>query len=128
MTNVVWLDFNDAPDQEATLKPRFEASDLKAQLLARLPSVLYYLFPAGKQRGKQYVVGDLDGNAGKSLVIELDGARAGMWINFATGEGGDILDAWARVMHLDARHDFPAVMSSVAQWLGVPDQPTERHH
>jgi len=121
MTNVVWLDFNDAPDQEFATKPRLESSEVKAQLLARLPAVLHYLFPAGKQRGKQYVVGYLDGNAGKSLVIELDGARAGMWIDFATGEGGDILDAWARVMHLDARHDFPAVMSSVAQWLGVPD-------
>ncbi len=122
MTNVVWLDFNDALDQELATKPRLESSEVKAQLLARLPSVLHYLFPAGKQRSKQYVVGDLDGNAGKSLVIELDGARAGMWIDFATGEGGDILDAWARVMHLDARNDFPAVMSSVAQWLGVPDQ------
>jgi len=121
MTNVVWLDFNDAPDQEFATKPRLESSEVKAQLLARLPAVLHYLFPAGKQRGKQYVVGYLDGNAGKSLVIVLDGARAGMWIDFATGEGGDILDAWARVMHLDARHDFPAVMSSVAQWLGVPD-------
>lgn len=124
MTNVVWLDFNDAPDQELAPNPRFDAAELKAQLLARLPSVLHYLFPAGKQRGKQYVVGDLDGNAGKSLVIELDGARAGMWIDFATGEGGDIFDAWARVMHLDAQRDFPAVMTSIAQWLGAPDQAT----
>lgn len=51
-------------------------------------------------------------------MIELDGQRAGMWIDFATGEGGDIFEVWARVMHMDAQRDFPQVMESVAQWLG----------
>ncbi len=118
MEKVVWLDFNDAPEQATLNKPRIDARELKHRLLDCLPSVLNYLFPAGKQRGKQFIVGDLDGNPGKSLVIELDGQRAGMWIDFATGEGGDIFEVWARVMHMDAQRDFPQVMESVAQWLG----------
>jgi len=118
VADVVWLDFNDAPEQEALYKPRIDAQELKHRLLDRLPSALNYLFPAGKQRGKQFIVGDLDGNEGKSLVVELEGQRAGMWIDFATGEGGDIFEAWARVMNIDAQRDFPQLMASVAQWLG----------
>jgi hypothetical protein len=43
-----------------------------------------------------------------------------MWMDFATGEGGDIFDAWARVMGIDAQRNFPQLVESVAQWLGVP--------
>lgn len=54
---VVWLDFNDAPEQATLNKPRIDARELKHRLLDCLPSVLNYLFPAGKQRGKQFIVG-----------------------------------------------------------------------
>lgn len=124
--NIVWLDFNDAPDQGAPVHLGHDARDLKAQLLARLPAALAYLFPAGKIRGKQFVVGDLQGNPGRSLVVELEGERAGMWIDFATGEGGDILQAWAHVQGLDSTRDFPQLMAAVADWLGVPSQPLPR--
>lgn len=117
---VVWLDFNDAPEQSTLNKPRHDAKELKQRLLNSLHSALSYLFPAGKQRGKQFIVGDLEGNSGKSLVIELDGHRAGMWMDFATGEGGDIFDAWARVSGIDAGRNFPQLVDSVAQWLGAP--------
>lgn len=118
---VVWLDFNDAPDQGVALKSKHDARELKQRLLGSLQNVLMYLFPAGKQRGKQFIVGDLEGNPGKSLVVELEGSRAGMWMDFATGEGGDIFDAWARVMGIDATSRFPELVESVAQWLGVSD-------
>lgn len=127
MADIVWLDFNDAPEQEALNRPRFDAQELKRRLLDSLPSALNYLFPAGKQRGKQFIVGDLDGNQGKSLVVELEGHRAGMWIDFATGEGGDIFEAWARVMNMDAQRDFPQVMASVARWLGDVDSEMSGH-
>jgi hypothetical protein len=32
----------------------------------------------------------------------------------------DIFDAWARVMGIDAQRNFPQLVESVAQWLGVP--------
>jgi hypothetical protein len=42
-----------------------------------------FLYFGIQQRGKQFIVGDLEGNPGKSLVVELEGSRAGMWMDFA---------------------------------------------
>jgi hypothetical protein len=42
---VVWLDFNDAPDQGVALKSKHDAHELKQRLLDSLESVLMYLFP-----------------------------------------------------------------------------------
>lgn len=122
MTNVVWLDFNDAPDQSAPQKQKVSSLEVRDEVLNQLPSVLSYLFPVGKQRHQQFLVGDIEGNAGKSLVVELEGAKAGMWIDFATGDGGDIFDLWAKVHGLDARRDFPKLIESLASWLRMVPQ------
>ena len=115
--NIVWLDFNDAIDpREAQLN---DTEALRAGLLDRLESVLLYLFPQGRIRGGKFYVGDVDGNAGKSLVVELEGDRRGLWKDFASDEGGDIIDLWARSQGLSARHDFPRLASEIRQWLGV---------
>lgn len=117
--NIVWLDFNDAPDQEiSTTEPGFDAKELKARLLERLPEALAWLFPNGKIRGRQFVIGDLQGNPGKSLVVELEGPKAGMWIDFATGESGDIFDLWAASHGLDSHRQFPDLVRKIARWLG----------
>ncbi|MEW8418428.1 MAG: AAA family ATPase, partial [Candidatus Thiodiazotropha endolucinida] len=124
--NIVWMDFNDAPDQSATEHESFDAKELKAHLIDRLPEALAYLFPNGKHRGKQFVVGDLQGNAGKSLVVDLQGQKAGMWIDFATSEGGDVLDLWAQANGMDSQRNFPQVMESIARWLGdAPLRPVQ---
>ena len=115
--NIVWLDFNDAIDpREAQLN---DTEALRAGLLDRLESVLLYLFPQGRIRGGKFYVGDVDGNAGKSLVVELEGDRRGLWKDFASDEGGDIIDLWARSQGLSARHDFPRLANEIRQWLGV---------
>lgn len=124
MSKAVPLDFNDAPKQTTGDPPLENAKEIKARLLTCLPSALHYLFPQGKQRGKQFVVGDLAGHAGKSLVVETEGDRAGMWIDFATGEGGDIFQLWAGVINRDAQRDFPQVIASIVQWLGNPTNNT----
>ena len=115
--NIVWLDFNDAIDPREAQPNDTEV--LRAGLLDRLESVLLYLFPQGRIRGGKFYVGDVDGNAGKSLVVELEGDRRGLWKDFASDEGGDIIDLWARSQGLSARHDFPRLANEIRQWLGV---------
>lgn len=87
--NIIWLDFNDAPEQRDELASDTDA--LRAGLLDRLEAVLHYLFPQGRIRGGKFYVGDVDGNPGKSLVVELDGPRRGLWKDFSTDEGGDVI-------------------------------------
>ena len=97
---------------------KLDRDNLRAELLARMPDVVQYLLPNGKRRGRQYIVGDVEGTTGESLVIELEGERAGLWKDFATDEGGDIFDLWASVIRIDTKNDFPRVIRTVAEWLG----------
>jgi len=121
--DLLWLDFNDAPDQQALASSDTEA--LRGGLLDRLEAVLCYLLPQGRVRGHQFLVGDIDGHPGKSLVVELAGERSGLWKDFATDEGGDLIDLWARCRGLSARHDFPRLAEEIRQWLGFAP-PAER--
>lgn len=114
--NIVWLDYNNAPEQRAELACDTEA--LRAGLLDRLESVLLYLFPSGRTRGNKFYVGDVDGSPGKSLVVELEGPRRGLWKDFADDDGGDLIAAWARSRGLSTRHDFPRITDDIRQWLG----------
>ena len=88
--NIIWLDFNDAPEQRDELASDTDA--LRAGLLDRLEAVLHYLFPQGRIRGGKFYVGDVDGNPGKSLVVELDGPRRGLWKDFSNDNGGGIFE------------------------------------
>ena len=46
---------------------KLDRDSLRGELLARMPDVMQYLLPNAKRRGKQYVVGDVEGNVGESF-------------------------------------------------------------
>ncbi|GAB4531661.1 MAG: hypothetical protein Tsb0024_00170 [Ruegeria sp.] len=117
VVNHPFFDFNDAAD---LILPRHDKDELRARLLDQLESVLLYLFPRGKRRGSQFCIGNLQGEPGDSLVVELEGPKRGVWIDFATGESGDVLALWAstRGYHLPA--DFSDLLEDAGDWLMVP--------
>ena len=90
-------------DNHAQL-PSLCAQTIRHQLLSCLPQVLTYLLPQGRIRGAQFEVGDIQGNKGHSLKVALHGNKAGLWHDFATSEGGDILDLWAACHRLDGKN------------------------
>ncbi|HFD6778536.1 TPA: phage/plasmid primase, P4 family [Pseudomonas aeruginosa] len=111
------LDFNDTPppvprDLDA------EREAIRAELLARLESVLAALFPAGRKRGGKFLIGDVLGSPGDSLEIVLDGEKAGLWTDRATGDGGDIFALIAAHLGIGVLHDFPRVLDAAADLLG----------
>ena len=112
-----WLDFNDALDTRGLQS--MDTAALRTALLDRLESVLYYLLPHGRIRGDKFYVGDVDGNPGKSLVVELNGPRRGLWKDFSSDEGGDVIELWARTHGTSSRHDFPQLANEIGQWLGL---------
>ena len=65
-------------------------------LVSRLESVLGYLYPRGfaDPKGRKFYIGSVEGEEGESLSVELQGDKAGLWHDFATGDGGDIFDLW----------------------------------
>lgn len=111
------LDFNDA---QAALPsdPDATRESIRADLVARLDSLLVTLFPAGKKRRGKFLIGDVLGSPGDSLEVVLDGEKAGLWTDRATGDGGDIFDLIAAHLGANAQTDFPRVMQHAADLLG----------
>ncbi|MBP7656152.1 MAG: hypothetical protein KA742_06330, partial [Pseudoxanthomonas sp.] len=120
------LDFNDTQ----TPVPRdldAEREAIRAELLARLDSVLAALFPAGRKRGGKFLTGDVLGSPGDSLEIVLDGDKAGLWTDRATGDGGDIFTLIAAHLGIDAHADFPRVLDAATELLGrAPATPARK--
>lgn len=112
-----FFDFNDAPDR---IEPCHDKDELRNRLLDHLEAVLMYLFPNGRRQGSRFVVGNVQGDGGDSLVIELEGPKRGVWIDFATGESGDVLALWAAVRGFALPRDFGELLDDVGDWLVVP--------
>lgn len=69
-----------------------ELSDL---LSKRSLEVCRLLFPEGTVQSGEYCVGDIHGNPGKSLKVQLEGSHAGHWRDWSDAEyRGDLLDLW----------------------------------
>jgi len=107
-------------------KRRLTAAELKQLLLDRLLEVLYYLFPAGKIVGKTFKIGNVQGEEGESLVVELSGSRVGLWYDFATNEGGDVLSLWAAAHKWDIYRHFWDIATSIQEWAGIPASPVSQ--
>ncbi|WCR54473.1 MAG: hypothetical protein PG981_001495 [Wolbachia endosymbiont of Ctenocephalides orientis wCori] len=112
----IYCDFNTAaPQKNGHYKPLEGKEQLKTQLLSNIRSCLSYLLPRGTFHGNKFYVGDIYGNKGKSLVVELAGNKAGLWHDFATGEGGDVFDLWSAVT---GKNQFTETIADIAKWLG----------
>jgi len=111
------IDFNDvAPAPGRSLD--IQRDQIRAALLARLESVLFTLFPAGKKRRGKFMIGDVLGSPGDSLEVVLEGEKAGLWTDRATGDGGDIFDLIAAHLGIDVLSDFPRVLDAASELLG----------
>ena len=123
------LDYNNARNQPIPKTPQelsAERDKLRSTLLGRLEDVLFHLFPAGHADRSKFYIGNVRGDHGDSLDVTLDGAEAGLWSDFATGEGGDIFDLWAAARDWDTRRDFPKLIAEITEWLGQAPEPAPR--
>ena len=114
------LDFNDIPGSPDVSPQGREAErdEIRTALLGRLESVLATMFPAGKKRRGNFLVGDCVGSPGDSLEVVLDGEKTGLWTDRATGGGGDIFDLIAAHLGANVQSDFARVMASASDLLG----------
>lgn len=112
-----FFDFNDVPDVASI---RLDKDEIRVRLLDQLDAVLAYLFPRGKRRGAQFFIGNLEGDPGDSLVVELEGSKRGVWIDFATGESGDVLALWAGARGYSLPSGFADLLEDAGNWLVIP--------
>lgn len=93
------------------------SDQLKQALLQDLRATLAHLLPAGVERNGEWLVGSVNGESGRSMRIRLEGERAGLWIDAATGDHGDILKLWQSVRGLS----FKETCQEVAQFANLAD-------
>jgi putative DNA primase/helicase len=55
-------------------------------------------------------------------VVELNGTKAGLWHDFATGAGGDVLDLWAVARGFDRATSFPQLLNDIQEQQGLVDR------
>lgn len=90
---------------------------IEEKLKERAEEVCRHLFPAGKREGGEFVVGDLAGNAGHSLKVNLTG-KVGMWRDFAGDKGAKtLISLWLHARNIQ----FPEAMREAKQFLGIAD-------
>jgi len=88
----------------------------RALLLSRVLAVAEHLLPRGVLDGKDWCVGSIAGEPGKSLKVCVRGPKAGLWADFAAGgESGDLIDLWQLVKRLS----LVAAVDEIRSWLGI---------
>jgi|TARA_R110000751_G_scaffold25759_2_gene69544 twinkle protein len=89
-----------------------EIRELKQRLADRSESIAKHLLPNGKKINGDWKVGSTDGEAGQSLSVKIS---EGIFTDFATGEGGDMIDLWGSVKGLT----LTETLCEVRDYLGV---------
>lgn len=90
--------------------------EIKRALESRAQQVAEYLLPRGVLKGREWCVGSVQGETGKSLKLCVSGAKVGVWTDFAAGgEGGDLIDLWRDVKGIN----LPQALDEIRGWLGI---------
>lgn len=72
--------------------------DIKARSTPHTLAICERLLSEGKKIGNQWVVGSIQNTAGDSCYVDVTGSKAGLWHDFASNEGGDIIDLVAKAL------------------------------
>jgi len=98
------------------------ATELTPLLAARAEDVCRHLLPNGRVDHGNWVTGSVSDDQGKSLHVQLTGDRAGVWLDFATGDKGDLIGLWKSVTGLSLKDSCQAAQ----QFLGIAPEPELR--
>ncbi|EJP3643136.1 hypothetical protein NUR11_002583 [Salmonella enterica] len=94
-------------------------SELSDLLWAQVDRVAPYLLPNGKKDGHEWVAGNVNGDKGNSLKVNLSGKKK--WADFAEGDGGDMLDLWMACRGINLHQ----AMQEAKAFLGIRE---DDHH
>jgi len=92
--------------------------EIVQQMNEQAEQIAKYLLPNGKNSGREWEVGSVNGEPGRSMKVCLAGDKLGVWSDFAAGTSGDLLDLWRIVKSLP---DNKTALTEVKQYLGIID-------
>lgn len=100
----------------------YSIADLAAMLASRATEVAERLLPKGKRVSTEWVCGSVNGEEGTSLSVCIKGDKAGVWKDFASGEGGDLVELWTRCRGIEKSE----AIKEIRQYLNLkPGSPAE---
>ncbi|AQT47978.1 DUF7146 domain-containing protein [Bartonella choladocola] len=76
-----------------------DLNEIRRQLTVNIEAVCRRYLSAGKKQGRYWLVGDINNSKGQSLSVRLSDQcpdKIGRWVDFATGEYGDVIDLIAK--------------------------------
>lgn len=94
-------------------------SELSDLLWMQVDKVAPHLLPNGKKDGHEWVAGNVHGDKGNSLKVNLNGKKK--WADFAEGDGGDMLDLWMACRGINLHQ----AMQEAKAFIGIRD---DDHH
>ena len=92
-----------------------DITEIKRRLSERAADVAEFLLPNGMRQGREWCAGSVQGERGESLKVCVGGAKAGTWSDFASGDGGDLLDLWGAVRGAT----LVQALDAARGWLGM---------
>ncbi|MEH3087701.1 MAG: toprim domain-containing protein [Xylophilus ampelinus] len=97
-------------------------AELSQRMALDAAGIASHLLPQGKRAGREWKAGSVQGEPGTSLSVCIAGAKAGTWKDFASGEGGDLIDLWAATRG----QSLAEAMVDAKAYLGVRDTMPQR--
>lgn len=94
------------------------AAELSARMAEDAARIAEYLLPRGKKVSGEWKAGSVSGEEGQSLSVRLAGPKRGLWKDFASGQGGDLLDLWCAARSVS----IAEAMVEAKSFLGIRDQ------
>ncbi len=104
-----------------------EIENVASRLNRDTEAVCRHYLPHGRRSGNYWIVGDVRGSAGRSMYVRLggrDAARAGRWMDAATGEHGDLFDLIRESLGLSS---FGQALDEARRFLAMPRQALARY-
>jgi twinkle protein len=90
-------------------------NEVSERLAQEAEAIAGMLLPNGKRQGPEWVAGSVNGEAGDSLKVRIHGNKAGVWKDFAAGNGGDLIDLWAATRGLTNKQAY----EEARDYLGI---------
>lgn len=107
--------------------PSMTAKEVAQELARSAENFCRKYLASGEKRGDRWYVGDPLGQAASnkgSCVVELGGSKAGVWLDGANGEGGDLLKILQLQMNNDTKAAYKEALQFLGRWREPGDQTT----
>jgi len=98
-----------------------EIAAIRHHLLANMEAVCRYYLSAGRKVGRYWIVGNIHNEAGQSMTVRLynsNGERIGLWVDYATGDYGDVFDLIGGATGIDG---FKDILAEAHRFLNMAD-------